>query len=181
MRTRTILFLVGAVLLGAVVLGGTGIALAWGHGGNMPWAAAPMGSTPGEFGYGPMMGSNGHGSMMGPNGYGYGPGSMMHGQYGATPPAQQASQASPAVGVTQVQIANFAFTPANLQVSAGTTVTWTNQDTAPHTVTFRTSVLKSSGILRQSESFTATFTMPGTYAYYCAVHPHMTAQVVVIP
>ncbi len=167
MRTRTILLLAGVLLLGAVVLGGASMALAWGRTGTAPWSATP-GPMMGQSGQHPMMGPNGYGPMMGPNGHG----SMMGGQYGS------ATQGTPAVGVTQVQIVNFAYTPANIQVKAGTTVTWTNQDTAPHSVTFKNG-MKDSGILQQGQTFSYTFTTPGTYQYYCTVHPYMTATVTV--
>jgi plastocyanin len=108
--------------------------------------------------------------MMGPGGHR----SMMSGQPGATP------QTSPATGVTQVQIVNFAFAPANMQVPAGTRVTWTNGDAAPHTVTF-TATKQGSSALQQGQTFSYTFATPGTYAYYCAVHPYMTATVTVSP
>ncbi|HEX8034341.1 MAG TPA: cupredoxin family copper-binding protein [Ktedonobacterales bacterium] len=169
MRTRTILLLAGVLLLGAVVLGGASMALAWGRSGTTPWSATP-GSMMGQSGQHPMMGPNGYGPMMGPNGHG----SMMGGQYGS------ATQGTPAVGVTQVQIVNFAYTPANIQVKAGTTVTWTNQDTAPHSVTFKNG-MKDSGILQKGQTFSYTFTTPGTYQYYCTVHPYMTAIVTVTP
>lgn len=166
MRTRMILPLAGA-LLGALALGGAGMALAWGHSGTAPWNNAPGAMMGGQPGHSSMMGSSsGHGSMMG-------------GQYGAQPGTT--AQATPVTGVTHVQMASFAFVPANIEVPVGTTVTWTNQDTAPHTVTFRDDALKSSSILRQGESYSYTFTKPGTYTYYCTVHPTMTAQVVVTP
>lgn len=169
MRTRTILLLAGVLLLGAVILGGANMALAWGHTGVAPWSST-QGPMMGSYGQGPMMNPNGHGSMMGPNGHG----PMMGGQYGS------ATQETPAVGATQVQIVNFAYSPANIQVKAGTTVTWSNQDTAPHTVTFRNG-MKDSGVLQKGQTFSYTFTTPGTYQYYCTVHPYMVATVTVTP
>lgn len=167
MRTRTIVLLAGLLLLGAVILGGAGMALAWGQSGAAPWSGG-SGPMMGQQGQHPMMTPNGHGSMMGPNGQG----PMMGGQ-SSTP-----TQGTPAVGVTQVQIVNFAYSPANIQVKAGATVTWTNQDTAPHTVTFKNG-MKDSGILQKGQTFNYTFTTPGTYQYYCTVHPYMTATVTV--
>jgi hypothetical protein len=62
----------------------------------------------------------------------------------------------------------------------GTKVTWTNEDTAPHTVTIQSGpVTFGSPTLQKGDSFTYTFTTAGTYTYYCAVHPTMTASVVV--
>lgn len=175
MRTRTIILLGVVLLLGVLALTGVGVALAWGgaSGAGMPWSGSgtPAPMMGGQSGYGPMMGPNGSGPMMGPNGHG-----PMMGGSGAT----STSPATPAVGVTQVRIVGFAYTPATVQVKAGTTVTWTNEDTAPHTVTFKNG-MRDSGVLRQGQSFSYTFTTAGTYPYYCAVHPSMTASVVVTP
>jgi plastocyanin len=98
---------------------------------------------------------------------------------GAAVPA--AAAAAPAASsAMQVTIQNFAFSPASLTIPAGTTVVWTNKDTAPHTVTVRSGpVTFSSPNLQQGDSFTYTFTQSGTYQYYCAVHPNMTASVTV--
>lgn len=126
------------------------------------------------------MGPNGPHGQYGPGGMmpGYGPGGMMPGYgpgYGQTP-----APGTPATGTNLVAIRNFAFHPMNLQVKAGTTVTWTNQDTAAHTVTFRDGT-KGSGLLQQGQSFSYTFASPGTFAYYCAAHPNMVGQVIVTP
>jgi plastocyanin len=95
--------------------------------------------------------------------------------------AGQARSATPSTSTaTQVAIKNYAFAPAALTVTAGTKVTWTNDDVAPHTVTVSSGPVKfSSPTLQKGDSFTYTFTTAGTYAYYCAVHPDMTAKVVV--
>jgi amicyanin len=143
------------------------MALAWGHNGTAPWASRPGTMMGGQSGHNPMMGSGGHPSMMGgQNGV----------QNGATP------QATPLTGVTQVQMSNFAFVPANMRVRVGTTVTWTNQDSAPHTVTFRNGMMgRGSSMMQQGQSFSYTFTTRGTYTYYCSVHPYMTATITVTP
>ena len=77
----------------------------------------------------------------------------------------------------QVAIDNFTFNPPQVQVKAGTKVTWTNRDDIPHTVTdlpaFKSKVLDSE------QSFSFTFTTPGTYKYFCSLHPHMTGTIVV--
>jgi plastocyanin len=79
-----------------------------------------------------------------------------------------------------VEIKNYAFSPAALTVNVGDTVTWTNMDTAPHTVTVTSGPVKfNSGNLSTGQSFSYTFTTAGTYSYYCAVHPDMVAKVVV--
>jgi len=79
-----------------------------------------------------------------------------------------------------VQMANFAFAPASITVKVGDTITWTNQDSAPHTVT-TTSGPRSlnSPYLPKGQSWSYTFTVPGTYQYYCTVHPDMRARVIV--
>ena len=76
-----------------------------------------------------------------------------------------------------VKIGNFTFGPKELKVKAGSTVTWTNEDDIPHTVvspsTFRSKVLDTDG------KYSFTFTTPGTYKYFCSLHPHMTGTVIV--
>jgi plastocyanin len=78
----------------------------------------------------------------------------------------------------QVKIDNFSFSPATLTVAAGTTVTWTNSDDVPHTVVSDDKSFKSK-VLDSDEKFSYTFTKPGTYTYFCSVHPKMTARIVV--
>ena len=76
-----------------------------------------------------------------------------------------------------VAIADFAFSPATLTITAGDTVTWTNEDAVAHTAT-GTNAGFDSGDLEQGESFSLTFTTPGTYDYLCTPHPSMTGQIV---
>jgi plastocyanin len=78
----------------------------------------------------------------------------------------------------EVKIDNFAFAPQRIVVQAGTTVTWTNADDAPHTVVSTTKLFKSSA-LDTADKFSFTFATPGTYEYFCSLHPHMTGTVVV--
>jgi len=79
-----------------------------------------------------------------------------------------------------IAIDNFAFTPASLTVPAGTKVTWTNHDDIPHTATSADPPqLFHSGPLDTDDSFSFTFDKPGTYTYFCALHPHMQGTVVV--
>jgi plastocyanin len=79
------------------------------------------------------------------------------------------TEASPAAEEVQVQVAGFAFNPARLTVKAGSTVVWTNEDGAPHTVTADDGSFKS-GTLRQGDTFSQTFSTPGEYPYYCEFH-----------
>ncbi len=81
-------------------------------------------------------------------------------------------------GKASVTVANFAFSPASLTVSVGTTVTWTNQDPTAHTVTSDDGS-SFDGQLPASGTFSFTFTKPGTYPYHCAIHPNMKGTIVV--
>jgi amicyanin len=87
--------------------------------------------------------------------------------------AEQAQASS-----VEVKIDNFSFGPATLTVPVGTTVTWTNRDDIPHTVVSDEKIFKSK-VLDTDEKFSFTFTKPGTYPYFCSIHPKMTGKVVV--
>ncbi|WP_269856096.1 plastocyanin/azurin family copper-binding protein [Streptomyces sp. RPT161] len=79
-------------------------------------------------------------------------------------------------------IQNFAFAPTSLKVKTGTTVTWTNKDSDAHTVTSSGSGGPlHSAPLTTGATYRYTFTKAGTYAYFCTIHPFMTATVVVTP
>ena len=78
-----------------------------------------------------------------------------------------------------VTIDNFFFTPATLTVKAGTTVTWTNKDDIPHGVGSANNAFKKSPALDTDESFSFTFATPGTYQYFCYLHPKMVGSIVV--
>jgi plastocyanin len=84
----------------------------------------------------------------------------------------------PASGAT-IKIDNFSFGPSNITIPAGTTVTWTNNDDVPHVVASDDKQMFKSKALDTDDHFSFTFTKPGTYNYYCAIHPKMTAKVVV--
>jgi len=77
-----------------------------------------------------------------------------------------------------VKIDNFSFGPAAATVPVGTTVTWTNQDDIPHTVVSTDNVFKSKA-LDTDDKFSFVFTKPGTYSYFCSIHPKMTGQIIV--
>lgn len=79
---------------------------------------------------------------------------------------------------SEVKIDNFSFSPASLEIKAGTTVTWTNADDIPHTVVSNDKIFKSK-VLDTDQKFSFTFDKPGTYPYFCSLHPKMTAKVVV--
>lgn len=78
----------------------------------------------------------------------------------------------------EVKIDNFVYNPQQVTVKAGATVVWTNHDDIPHTVTSSTGVFRSKA-LDTDDKFSFTFTTPGTYKYFCALHPHMTGSIVV--
>jgi plastocyanin len=94
------------------------------------------------------------------------------------------AQATPAIGVTHVYIHNYAYQPANIQVVWGTTVSWTNQDSAVHSVVLPHIIdsetdIRESGPLSQRQTFNYTFMARGTFQYYCTEHPTMIGIVTV--
>jgi plastocyanin len=97
----------------------------------------------------------------------------------ATMTTATTAQSADAADGTQVTISNFTFNPKTLTVAAGTTVTWTNNDSLTHTVTADDGSFDSAN-LRPGQQFSYTFTTPGTYTYHCSIHPFMTASVVVL-
>ena len=94
------------------------------------------------------------------------------------PAAAAATPVAAPVATNQVNIANFGFAPGTVMVKPGTTVTWTQQDKDQHTVTADDGSFGSSP-LTTGQTFTHTFTTPGTYHYHCAIHPFMHGTVVV--
>lgn len=89
--------------------------------------------------------------------------------------ARAAEDQPAAISVT---IDNFSFTPKEITVSKGTTVTWINNDDVPHTVVSTDKKFRSKA-LDTDEKFSFTFSDSGTYAYFCSVHPVMTGKVIV--
>ncbi|MGC2712725.1 MAG: cupredoxin family copper-binding protein [Pseudolabrys sp.] len=79
---------------------------------------------------------------------------------------------------TEVKIDNFTFNPQQVTVKAGHTITWVNHDDIPHTVTSQTQAFRSKA-LDTDDKFSFTFATPGTYPYFCALHPQMTGTIVV--
>jgi plastocyanin len=78
----------------------------------------------------------------------------------------------------EVKIDNFVFNPQQVTVHAGDTVTWVNHDDIPHTVTSKTLVFRSKA-MDTDDKFSFTFTTPGSFPYFCSLHPHMTGTIVV--
>ena len=80
----------------------------------------------------------------------------------------------------KVTIDNFTFSPATLKVKVGDTVTWTNHDDIPHTVmSAEDAAHMRSPVLDTDDTFSLTFDKPGTYRFFCSLHPHMQSRVVV--
>ena len=90
----------------------------------------------------------------------------------------QPSEAAAPATDAQVKIDNFSFAPATITVAAGTSVKWVNHDDIPHNVVSDDKSFKSK-VLDTDEEFTYTFSKPGTYSYFCSIHPKMTGKVVV--
>lgn len=78
-----------------------------------------------------------------------------------------------------VQIVNFSFQPATVHIKAGMTVTWTQKDSTPHTVTSTNPLGLDSQSLSQGQEYAYTFKTPGTYEYHCSIHPSMKGTVIV--
>jgi pentapeptide MXKDX repeat protein len=95
-------------------------------------------------------------------------------------PAMHGSAAAPARSPMSptVSIDNFSFDPPTITVAPGTTITWINHDDVPHTVTANDKGFASAA-LDTDERYTRRFATAGTYPYFCALHTHMTGQVVV--
>jgi plastocyanin len=77
-----------------------------------------------------------------------------------------------------IKIDNFSFSPATLTVPAGAKVTWTNHDDIPHNIVSSEQKFKSKP-LDTDDSFQFTFAEPGTYQYFCGLHPKMVGKIVV--
>jgi plastocyanin len=78
-----------------------------------------------------------------------------------------------------IEIKDFAFNPQTITVKSGEKVTWINRDEEPHTVVSVEKQFKKSSALDTDQEFTITAGAPGTYTYFCSVHPKMTGMIVV--
>jgi plastocyanin len=80
----------------------------------------------------------------------------------------------------EVVIQNFAFVPQSLTVTAGSQVTWISRDNGSHFVVSQNSAMPfKSKTLNTNDTFSVTFTTPGTYNYRCGIHSYMTGTIVV--
>ena len=83
------------------------------------------------------------------------------------------------LGAGDIGIDNFAFTPSVLRIAAGTVVTWINDDDVPHLVVSAQGSFKQSPLLDTDQRFSATLSKPGTYDYFCSLHPMMRGRIIV--
>ena len=97
------------------------------------------------------------------------------------PPAAtaEATATAPAAAEVAVDIRDFAYNPATVEISVGDTVTWTNQDTVPHTATGSDPSVLQSGTIAPGASFSQVFDTPGEIQYHCEFHPDMAGTIVV--
>ena len=95
-----------------------------------------------------------------------------------TPPPPEAAATTAAATAPQITLEHATFGPATVTIRVGTTVTWVNNDGDLHTVTSSQGLFASPG-LDPGDTFTYRFTAPGTYPYFCAVHPHMKGTILV--
>jgi plastocyanin len=79
----------------------------------------------------------------------------------------------------RIEIKDFAFNPQTITVKSGEKITWINRDEEPHTIVSVEKQFKKSSALDTDQEFTITAGAPGTYTYYCSVHPKMTGTIVV--
>lgn len=90
-----------------------------------------------------------------------------------------ARSANAKAGDATIHIDNFAFSPETLRVAAGTKVTWVNRDDMIHTIVDENKSAFKSTPMDTDQSFSFVFAKPGTYRYFCSIHPQMTGTVVV--
>lgn len=91
-----------------------------------------------------------------------------------------AAPGATAGGVAEVAISGFLFQPGDLTVAAGTTVTWTNEDRAPHAIQDESDLAaEESPDLARGDTFRLTYDEPGTYPYLCGIHNYMTGTITV--
>ena len=93
----------------------------------------------------------------------------------------QSANKAPADGArkNQIEIKEFHFTPQVLTVKSGEQITWINRDEEPHTIVSVEKQFKKSSALDTDQEFTIIAGAPGTYTYFCSVHPKMTGTIIV--
>jgi Icc protein len=93
--------------------------------------------------------------------------------------ARRAQRKAVVLGANEIGIDNFQFSPSPLKVARGTTVTWVNNDDVPHLIVSTRNAFKQSGILDTDGRFSVTLAKPGTYDYFCSLHPKMVGTIIV--
>ena len=93
----------------------------------------------------------------------------------------QSANNAPADGArkNQIEIKEFRFDPQVLTVKSGEQITWINRDEEPHTIVSVEKQFKKSSALDTDQEFTIIAGAPGTYTYFCSVHPKMTGTIIV--
>jgi plastocyanin len=81
--------------------------------------------------------------------------------------------------VNRIEIKDFSFNPQTITVKSGEKITWINHDEEPHTIVSVEKQFKKSSALDTDQEFTVTAGAPGTYSYFCSVHPKMTGTIIV--
>lgn len=99
--------------------------------------------------------------------------------FGTTTTTRDPSSVPTSPIVTRVAINNFDFTPGDVTIQVGTTVEWQNRSEATSHTASPVDGAWDSGIILGGESFTHTFSAPGTFPYFCAIHPSMTGTITV--
>lgn len=92
---------------------------------------------------------------------------------------RQTSRKSLVLAANEIGIDNFNFTPATLTVKAGTAITWINKDDVPHLIVSPQNKFKASPVLDTDQRYSATLKTPGTYDYFCSLHPKMQGKIIV--
>jgi 3',5'-cyclic-AMP phosphodiesterase len=90
---------------------------------------------------------------------------------------EKSGRANRTLGPTSIGIDNFRFTPATLTVAAGAKVEWVNEDDVPHLIVSKTGAFKASPLLDTDQRFITTLSKPGTYDYFCSLHPMMQGRI----
>ena len=94
-------------------------------------------------------------------------------------PTSTTTTVAKASGTADIVAVDFAFKPQNIEVTAGTKVTWTNNDTTTHQIVSKGDPFPGDGTIDVGATYSVTFDQPGTYDYFCGIHNSMTGSIVV--
>lgn len=93
---------------------------------------------------------------------------------------QSATEKTEVPKENEIYMQDFAFNPKKMTVKKGTTITWTNKDSARHDIKPDSDygqAFEASKLMMKGESYSFTFNTPGTYNYHCTPHPYMKAMI----